>query len=75
MPWSPSAYSPDSRLLSTCGILVGRRLACDSRPAASKDEFLLRIQAIWNSLPQTDIQNVFDSMPRRIAALDGYTKY
>ncbi|GFS56518.1 uncharacterized protein TNCV_4303171 [Trichonephila clavipes] len=49
--------------------LVGRCLALDSRPAASKDEFLLRIQAILNSLPQVDIQNLFDSMPRRIAAL------
>ncbi|GFV16537.1 hypothetical protein TNCV_2468641 [Trichonephila clavipes] len=59
--------------------LVGRRLAHDSRPAASKDEPLLRTQAIWNYLPQADIQNLFDSMPRRIvpliAALDGYTKY
>ncbi|GFT82473.1 transposable element Tcb1 transposase [Trichonephila clavipes] len=49
--------------------LVCRRLARDPRPGASKDEFLLRIQAIWNSLPQEDIQNLFDSMPRRIAAL------
>ncbi|GFW51366.1 transposable element Tcb1 transposase [Trichonephila clavipes] len=58
--------------------LIGRRLACDPRPAASKDELLLRIQAIWNSLPQADIQNLFDSMPRRIAELiaarGGYTK-
>ncbi|GFX65776.1 hypothetical protein TNCV_2043101 [Trichonephila clavipes] len=59
--------------------LVGRRLARDLRPAASKDELLLPIQAIWNSLPQADIQNLFDSMPRRIAALiaegGGCTKY
>ncbi|GFV47308.1 uncharacterized protein TNCV_4829641 [Trichonephila clavipes] len=38
--------------------VVGRRLARDPRPAASKDELLLRVQAIWNSLPQTDIQNL-----------------
>ncbi|GFX11870.1 transposable element Tcb2 transposase [Trichonephila clavipes] len=59
--------------------LVVRRLARDSRPTASKDELLLRIQAIWNSLPQADIQNLFDSMPRRTVALiamrGGYTKY
>ncbi|GFX84877.1 transposable element Tcb1 transposase [Trichonephila clavipes] len=60
--------------------LVGRRLARDPRPAASKnEELLLCIQAIWNSLPQADIQNLFDSMPRRIAALiaarGGNTKY
>ncbi|GFV51744.1 uncharacterized protein TNCV_1321001 [Trichonephila clavipes] len=45
--------------------LVGRHLARDPCPAASKDKLLLRIQAIWNSLPQADIQNLFDSMPPR----------
>ncbi|GFW63030.1 hypothetical protein TNCV_4453781 [Trichonephila clavipes] len=59
--------------------LVGRSLARDTRPAASKYKPLLRIQAIWNSLSQADIQNLFDSLPRRIAALiaahGGYTKY
>ncbi|GFW15947.1 transposable element Tcb1 transposase [Trichonephila clavipes] len=58
---------------------VGRHLARDPHPAAAKDELFLRIQAIWNSLPQAKIQNLFDSMPRRIAApiaaLDDYTKY
>ncbi|GFT54041.1 hypothetical protein TNCV_153991 [Trichonephila clavipes] len=59
--------------------LVGRRLTRDPRPTASKDDFSLRIQAIWNSLPQADIQNLFDYIPRRIAviiaACGGYTKY
>ncbi|GFW71834.1 transposable element Tcb1 transposase [Trichonephila clavipes] len=59
--------------------LVGWRLARDPRPAASKDDLLLRIQAIWNSLPQANIQNLFESLPRRIAARiatrgGGYTK-
>ncbi|GFX46095.1 transposable element Tcb2 transposase [Trichonephila clavipes] len=40
--------------------LVGWRLARDLRPTASK-EFLLRIQAIWNSLQKASIQNLFDS--------------
>ncbi|GFV87081.1 uncharacterized protein TNCV_5112991 [Trichonephila clavipes] len=60
-------------------LLFSQRLARDPRPAASKDEPLMRTQATWNSLPQTDIQNLFDSLPRRIAALieacGGYTKY
>ena len=59
--------------------LVGRRLARDPRPAASKDELWLRIHAIWNYLPQADLQNLFDFMPHRIAALiavsGDYTKY
>ncbi|GFU20389.1 uncharacterized protein TNCV_2521621 [Trichonephila clavipes] len=48
--------------------LVSWRFTRDPRPASSKDELLLGIQAIWNSLPQAYIQNLFDSMPRRIAA-------
>ncbi|GFX80937.1 transposable element Tcb2 transposase [Trichonephila clavipes] len=59
--------------------LIGWRLARDPHPAASKDKFLLRIQAIWNFLLQADTQNLFDSMPRRIAALiaahGGYNNY
>ncbi|GFX15964.1 uncharacterized protein TNCV_522711 [Trichonephila clavipes] len=59
--------------------LVGQRLVRDPRPATSKDEILLRIQAIWKILPQVDIQNLFDSMPRRIVVLieerGGYTKH
>ncbi|GFX77486.1 transposable element Tcb1 transposase [Trichonephila clavipes] len=58
---------------------VSRHLARDARPSASKDELLLRIQAMWNSLPQADIQKPFDFMPRRIAVLivarGGCTKY
>ncbi|GFV40513.1 transposable element Tcb1 transposase [Trichonephila clavipes] len=59
--------------------IVGRRIARDLRPVASTDELWLRIQTIWNTLPQTDIQNLFNSMPRRVAALiaacGGHTKY
>ncbi|GFX21168.1 transposable element Tcb2 transposase [Trichonephila clavipes] len=73
------AYSPDMSPIEYVWDLVGRRLARDPGPAASKDELLLRIQAIWNSLSQADIQNLFDSMSRRIAvniaARYGYTKY
>ncbi|GFX63599.1 transposable element Tcb1 transposase [Trichonephila clavipes] len=76
-PTNGPAYSPD--MSPIVWDLVGQRLTRDPRPAASKDELLLRIQAIWNSLPQADIQNRFDSMPRRIAILiaarGGYTKY
>ncbi|GFX16571.1 transposable element Tcb1 transposase [Trichonephila clavipes] len=77
LPWP--AYLPDMSPIENVWDLVVQRLACDPCPAASKDELFLRIRAIWNSLPQVDIQNLFDSMPRRIAALiaarGGYTKY
>ncbi|GFT62524.1 transposable element Tcb1 transposase [Trichonephila clavipes] len=77
LPWP--AYSPYMSSIQHVWDLVGRRLACDLRPAASKDELSLRIRAIWNSFPQADIQILFDSMSRRIAApfaaRGGYTKY
>ncbi|GFT49568.1 transposable element Tc1 transposase [Trichonephila clavipes] len=77
LPWP--AYSLDMSRIEHVWDLIGRRLARDLRPAVSKDELLLRIQAIWNFLPKADIQNLFDSMPRRIAALiaarGGHTKY
>ncbi|GFU52542.1 transposable element Tcb1 transposase [Trichonephila clavipes] len=61
-----------------CDLIV-RRIALDPRPTASKDEFWLRMQAIWNSLLQAGIQNRFDSMPSRILAVivarGGSTKY
>ncbi|GFW56410.1 hypothetical protein TNCV_2089171 [Trichonephila clavipes] len=67
LPWP--AYSPDMSPTEHVWDLVGRRLARDPRSAAIKDELLLRIQTTWNSLPQADIQNLFDSMSRRIAEL------
>ncbi|GFY04037.1 hypothetical protein TNCV_1198151 [Trichonephila clavipes] len=77
LPWP--AYSPDMSPFDHVWGLVGWRLARDPRPATSKGELLLRVQAIWNSLPQADMQNLFNSWPRRIAAviaaLGGCTKY
>ncbi|GFV82210.1 transposable element Tcb2 transposase [Trichonephila clavipes] len=74
-----SAYSPDMSPIEHVWDLVGRSLARDPHPAAAKDELLLRIQAIWNSPSQANFQNLFDFMPRHIAALiaahSGYTKY
>ncbi|GFT34044.1 transposable element Tcb2 transposase [Trichonephila clavipes] len=77
LPWP--TYLPDMSPIEHVWDLVGWRLARDTRAAASKDELLLRIEAIWNSLSQANIQNLFDSMSRRkaslIAACGGYTKY
>ncbi|GFV33239.1 transposable element Tcb1 transposase [Trichonephila clavipes] len=57
LPWP--AYSLDMSHIEHMWDLVTRRLTRDLRPAASKDELLQRIQAIWTSLPQADIQNLF----------------
>ncbi|GFS62340.1 transposable element Tcb2 transposase [Trichonephila clavipes] len=63
-PW-PAYISPIQHVWD----LVGRHVARDSCPEVSKGEPLLRIQAILSSLLQADIQKMFDSMPRRMAAL------
>ncbi|GFT06549.1 transposable element Tc1 transposase [Trichonephila clavipes] len=77
LPWP--AYSPDMSPIEHVWDIVGRRLTRDIRPVASTDELWLRIQTIWNTLPQADIQNLFNSMPRRVAAFiatrGGHTKY
>ncbi|GFV48581.1 transposable element Tcb2 transposase [Trichonephila clavipes] len=74
-----SAYSPDMPPIQHVRDIVGRRLARDLRPVASTDKLWLRIQTIKNTLPQADIQNLFNSMPRRVAALiaarGAHTKY
>ena len=76
LPWllNSTDMSPNERVWN----FVVRRLARDPMAAASKDEFWVRVEANRNSLPQADIQKIFDSMPRHIAALtaagDGYTK-
>ncbi|GFW87391.1 hypothetical protein TNCV_1267641 [Trichonephila clavipes] len=58
--------------------MVGRCFACDYRSTASKDELWGRIQIIWDSLPQADIQHLFYFISCRIAALiaarGGHTK-
>ena len=64
-----SAYSPDVSPFEHVWYLVGRHLLRDSSIATSKDELWLRIQAMWNSLSQVDIQELFGSMARHIATL------
>ncbi|GFX11155.1 transposable element Tcb2 transposase [Trichonephila clavipes] len=79
LPGTWPAYSQDMSPIEHVWDIVGWRLAHDLRPVASTDELWLRIQTIWNTLPQADIQNLFNSMPRRVAALiaarGGHTKY
>ncbi|GFW83604.1 transposable element Tcb1 transposase [Trichonephila clavipes] len=73
------AYSPDMSPIEHVWDIVGGRLARDLRPVVSTDELWWCIQTIWNTLPQADIQNFFNAMPRRVAALiaarGGHTKY
>ena len=65
--FSFACYSPDMPPIKRVWDLIGRRLTRD--PASSKDKLWQCMQAIWNSLPKSDIQNLLDSMLRRIEAL------
>ncbi|GFW93527.1 transposable element Tc3 transposase [Trichonephila clavipes] len=56
LPWPVN--SPDMSPIEPVWDLIGRCLARDPRPKASKDELLQRIQAIWNYLLQADTQNL-----------------
>ena len=64
-----SDYSLDMLPIEHVWDFVRRRLARDPYPSASKDALYLRIEAIWKSPSQADIQQLFDSMARRIAVI------
>ncbi|GFX49152.1 transposable element Tc1 transposase [Trichonephila clavipes] len=69
----------DSPLTEHVWDLLGQHIARGKSPTASKDGLRVRVQTIWVSLLQADIQHLFDFMPRLMAALiaarGGYTKY
>ena len=94
MVWGAISYHQRSNLHATSSLaclfvayvlieqmqnFVDGCLASDTRLASSKDDLWLRIQAICNSFPQADNQNLFDTVPNGIAGLitapGGYTKY
>ena len=49
------------------------------KPPESVDELWERVQDEWNKIPVETVQNLIDSMPKRINAVlkarGGYTKY
>ncbi|GFY02749.1 transposable element Tcb2 transposase [Trichonephila clavipes] len=62
---SRPAYSPDISPIEHVLDWVGRRLARDPRPTASKDALF----AAQTGNMEANIQNLFDSRPRRLTAL------
>ncbi|GFU60594.1 transposable element Tcb1 transposase [Trichonephila clavipes] len=48
-------------------------------PAATRDKLWQRVEAAWSAVPQEQIQSLFESMPRRVAAVisnnGGYSGY
>ncbi|GFT91153.1 transposable element Tcb1 transposase [Trichonephila clavipes] len=59
--------------------MVAQRLTQITPPAATPDQLWQRVEAAWSAVPQENIQSLFESMPRRVAAVisnnSGYSGY
>jgi len=59
--------------------MVALRLTQIPSPAATADQLWQRVEAAWSAVPQELIQSLFESMPRRVAAVisnnGGYSGY
>ncbi|GFX23630.1 transposable element Tcb1 transposase [Trichonephila clavipes] len=77
LPWS--SRSPDLSPIENMWFMVAQRLTQIIPPAATPDQLLQRVQAAWSTVPQEHIQSLFESMPRRVAAVisnnGGYSGY
>ncbi|GFU39742.1 transposable element Tcb1 transposase [Trichonephila clavipes] len=73
------ARSPDLSSISSMWSMVAQRLTQITPPAATPDQLWQRGEAAWSAVPQEHIQSLFESMPRRVAAVisnnGGYSGY
>ncbi|GFW40137.1 transposable element Tcb1 transposase [Trichonephila clavipes] len=70
LPWPASSLdlSPIENMRS----MVAERLTQITPPAATPDQLWQRVEAAWSAVPQEHIQSLFESMPRRVAAVISY---
>ncbi|GFV97907.1 transposable element Tcb1 transposase [Trichonephila clavipes] len=77
LPWP--AHSPDLSPIENMWPMVVQRLTQITPPAATPDQLWQCVEAAWSALPQEHIQSLFESMPRRVAAVifnnGGYSGY
>ncbi|GFX43301.1 transposable element Tcb1 transposase [Trichonephila clavipes] len=77
LPWP--ARSPDLSPIENMWSMVAQRLAQITYPASTPDQLWQRVEAAWSAVPQEHIQSLFESMPRRVAAVisnnGGYSGY
>ncbi|GFU63835.1 transposable element Tcb1 transposase [Trichonephila clavipes] len=74
-----SARSPDLSPIENTWSMVAQQLTQITPPAATPDQLWQRVEAAWSAVPQERIQSLFESMPRRAAAVisnnGGYSSY
>ncbi|GFT77922.1 transposable element Tc1 transposase [Trichonephila clavipes] len=77
LPWP--ARSPDLSPIENMWSMVAQQLTQITPPAATPDQLWQRVEAAWSAEPQEHIQSLFESMPRRVAAVisnnGGYSGY
>ncbi|GFW24386.1 transposable element Tcb1 transposase [Trichonephila clavipes] len=77
LPWPVG--SPDLSPIENMWSMVAQRLIQITPPAATPDQLWQRVEAAWSAVPPKHIQSLFESMPRRLAAVisnnGGYSGY
>ncbi|GFV48411.1 transposable element Tcb1 transposase [Trichonephila clavipes] len=77
LPW-PARFPDLSPIKNMCS-MVAQRLPQITSPASIPDQLPQRVEAAWSAVPQEHIQMLFESMPRRVAAVisnnGGYSGY
>ncbi|GFT47145.1 transposable element Tcb1 transposase [Trichonephila clavipes] len=62
-------HSPDLSPIENMWSMVAQRLTQITPPAATPVPLWQRVEAHWSAVPQEHIQSLFESMPRRVAAV------
>lgn len=77
LPWP--ARSPDLSPIEHVWDIIGRQLQHHPQPALTVPVLTAQVQQAWNSIPQSDIRNLYDTMHSRLQACiqnsGGYTGY
>ncbi|GFV48383.1 transposable element Tcb1 transposase [Trichonephila clavipes] len=80
MVWGGIEYYSRTPLVGIGGTLNSQRYISEITPSAATPEQLWqRVEAAWSAVPQEHIQILFESMPKRVAAVisknGGYSGY